>query len=87
MYKYLAEFIGTAIIIYVVLSTGNALATGATVALVLLLTTNISGGYMNPALSIVMVSAGKLPINELVPYILAQSFGGLVALELYKRTL
>ncbi len=87
MYKYLAEFIGSAITIYVFLSTGNALAVGATLALSLLLTTKISGGHVNPALSIVMVSAGKLPIDELVPYILAQVFGGLVALELYKRTL
>jgi glycerol uptake facilitator-like aquaporin len=32
-----------------------------------------------------MASIGKIPINDLVPYILAQVFGGLVALEIYKR--
>jgi len=32
-----------------------------------------------------MVAAGKLPKNELMPYILAQLAGGLAALELYKR--
>jgi len=32
-----------------------------------------------------MVAAGKLPKNDLIPYILAQIAGGLAALELYKR--
>jgi aquaporin Z len=85
MYNYLVEFFGTAFFIYVILATGNPLAIGAALALVILLTSNISGGYINPAVSIVMASAGKLPTTELIPYCLAQVFGGLVALELYKR--
>ena len=85
MYQYLAEFFGTMFFVYVILATGNPLAIGAALALVLLLTTKISGGYINPAVSIVMASAGKLSTNELIPYILAQVFGGLVALELFKR--
>jgi glycerol uptake facilitator-like aquaporin len=32
-----------------------------------------------------MASAGKIPINELVPYCISQILGGLVALEIYKR--
>jgi aquaporin Z len=85
MYKYLVEFLGTAFFVYVILATGNPLASGAAFAFVMLLSATISGGYLNPALSIVMASAGKLPTNELIPYILAQTFGALVALELYKR--
>ncbi len=85
MYKYLAEFVGSIIFVYVVLQTGNPLAIGATLALVALLTGPISGGHINPAVSIAMTSAGKLPIDELVPYCLSQIFGGLTALELYKR--
>ena len=38
----------------------------------------------NPAVSVMMVSAGKLPKNDLLPYILAQVAGGLAALELTK---
>ena len=34
---------------------------------------------------VMMVAAGKLPKNDLIPYILAQIAGGLAALELYKR--
>lgn len=85
MQKYLAEFIGSIVFIYIILATGNPLAIGATLALVILLTSSISGGNMNPAVSIVMASAGKLPVADLVPYCIAQIMGGLVALELYKR--
>ena len=85
MYKYLVEFTGTAFLVYVILATGNPLAIGAALAFILLLGMGISGGNFNPAVSIAMASAGVLPSNELVPYILAQTFGGLVALELYKR--
>jgi aquaporin Z len=85
MYTYLVEFFGTAFFVYVILATGNPLAIGAALALVLLLSVNISGGYVNPAITIVMASAGKISTNEVIPYCLAQIFGGLTALELYKR--
>ncbi len=85
MQKYLVEFLGTAVFIYVILATGNPLAIGATLALVILLTSKISGGHINPAVSIAMASAGQLPTDELIPYIISQCLGGLVALEIYKR--
>jgi aquaporin Z len=85
MYKYFVEFLGTTFFVYIILATGNPLAIGAALALAILLTSNVSGGYVNPAVSIVMASAGKLPTADLVPYIIAQVFGGLVALEIYKR--
>lgn len=85
MYKYLAEFFGAAFFVYVILATGNPLAIGAALALVILLTSKISGGHINPAVSIAMASAGTLHVNDLIPYCLAQVFGGLVALEIYKR--
>ena len=85
MYTYLAEFIGTLFFVYVILATGNPLAIGAALALAILLTQNISGGHINPAVTITMVSAGKLDVNEILPYVLAQVFGGLVALQIYKR--
>ena len=83
--KYLAEFLGTTFFIYVILATENPLAIGAALALVIILASNISGGYMNPAVSVVMASYGKISTNDLIPYILAQIGGGLVALEIFKR--
>ena len=85
MQQYLVEFISSILFVYVILATGNPLAIGATLALIILMTSNISGGYINPAVSITMAAAGRLSTNDLVPYCLAQILGGLVALELYKR--
>ena len=84
MQKYLAEFLGAILFVYVILATGNPLAIGATLAIVILLTSSISGGHINPAVSIVMASAGKLPTADLVPYCLSQILGALVALEIDK---
>lgn len=85
MNNYLAEFIGTGFFVYVILATGNPIAIGATLALVILLTSPISGGHINPAVSLVMASIGKIETSELIPYIMSQLLGGLVALEIYKR--
>lgn len=85
MQKYIVEFFGTTLLVYIILATGNALAIGATLALLILLMGGISGGHVNPAVSIVMAAAGKLPTTDLVPYCFAQILGGLVALEIYKR--
>ena len=85
MQKYIVEFFGTMLFVYIILATGNALAIGATLALLILLMGEISGGHVNPAVSIVMAAAGKLPTTDLVPYCIAQILGGLVALEIYKR--
>lgn len=85
MYNYLVEFLGSVFFVYIILATGNPLAIGAAFALIILMTREISSGFLNPAISIVMVSIGKIQVNELIPYILAQTFGALVALELYKR--
>jgi glycerol uptake facilitator-like aquaporin len=85
MQRFFVEFLGAALFVYVILATGNALAIGATLALIILLIGGISGGHINPAVSIVMASAGKLPMADLVPYCIAQILGGLVALEVYKR--
>ena len=62
MYSYLVEFLATAFFVYVILATGNPLAIGAALALVIMLAANISGGHVNPAVSIVMASAGQLPV-------------------------
>jgi glycerol uptake facilitator-like aquaporin len=85
MYKYLAEFTGTLFFVYVILATGNPLAIGAALALSIVLTSSISGGHINPAVTIVMASYGKIDTNEILPYIIAQVLGGLVALEVYKQ--
>ena len=83
--KYLVEFLGAIFFVYVILATGNPLAIGAALALAMVLTSNISGGHINPVVSITMAAAGKLPSTDVLPYCMAQILGGLVALEIYKR--
>tara|TARA_Y100000992_G_C21268857_1_gene495489 strand:- start:1107 stop:1376 length:270 start_codon:yes stop_codon:yes gene_type:complete len=85
MNKYLVEFLGTVFFLYVIIATGDALAIGAALAVAILLGGAISGGHFNPAVSVMMAAAGKLPKTELLPYVIAQVLGGIVALELFRR--
>ena len=85
MNKYVAEFLGALFFIYVILATGDAIAIGVALALAILMIGKISGGHLNPAVSIIMFLKGNLSMKDLVPYILAQVAGGVVALEIFKR--
>ena len=85
MNKYLVEFLGSLFFLYVILATGKAVPIGLALMIVILLGGKISGGNFNPAVSVMMAAAGKLPTHDLMPYILAQVAGGLAALELYRR--
>jgi len=58
---------------------------GAGLAIAVMVTGKVSGGHLNPAVSVAMSVAKKMPSNDLLPYIVAQVAGGLVALELKKR--
>ncbi len=85
MYAYLAEFLATLFFAYVVLATGNPLAIGAALALVLLLSYRYSSVTANPAVTITLAAAGKIEPSEIVPLCVVQILAGLVALEIYKR--
>ena len=83
--KYIVEFFGTMLFVYIILATNNPLIIGVTLALVILLSSGISGGHINPAVTVALASAGLLPPNDVLPYCLSQRMGGLVGLEIYKR--
>ena len=83
--KYLVEFLGSVFFLYVIIATGNAVAIGAALAIAIMLGGHISGGHFNPAVTVMMAVASKIPMADVVPYILAQIAGGLVALEIHKR--
>jgi aquaporin Z len=85
MNAVLVEFVGSLLFMYVIVLTGNAFAIGAALSFCIFLGGSISGGHFNPAVTIMMVMAGKTKMSLLVPYILAQVAGGLLALEIYKR--
>jgi aquaporin Z len=85
MNKFLMEFIGTLFFIYIILAVRNPLAIGAALALMILIGKSISGGNFNPVVSVVMAAYGKLPMQDLLPYVISQLAGGFAALELYKQ--
>ena len=94
MDKYAAEFIGTFWLVLggcgsAVLAAafpdvgigllGVALAFGLTVLTMAYAIGHISGCHLNPAVSIGLWAGGRFPTKDLVPYIVSQVLGGIVA--------
>ncbi|HON63163.1 MAG TPA: aquaporin Z, partial [Deltaproteobacteria bacterium] len=94
MKKYGAEFIGTFWLVLggcgsAVLAAafpdtgigflGVALAFGLTVLTMAFAIGHISGAHLNPAVSVGLWVAGRFPAKDLLPYIVAQVLGGIVA--------
>lgn len=84
MNKYLVELVGTALLTFVVLFTGNYLAIGAALAIAVLVSSSIgNAGAFNPAVTIALVQHGAISKSDLMGYIISQIAGAFVALELY----
>lgn len=94
MKKYLAEFIGTFWLVLggcgsAVLAAafpelgigllGVSLAFGLTVVTMAFATGHISGCHLNPAVSLGLWAGKRFPAKELLPYIVSQVLGGIVA--------
>lgn len=95
MNKYGAEFIGTFWLVLggcgsAVLSShfpgaagigilGVALAFGLTVLTMAFAIGHISGCHLNPAVSVGLWASGRFPANQLLPYIISQVLGAIVA--------
>lgn len=58
---------------------GVAAAFGLTVLTMAFAIGHISGCHLNPAVSIGLWASGRFPANQLLPYIVAQVLGGIVA--------
>lgn len=88
------EWLGTAFLLAAVVGSGimaqkladdaalallcNTLATGAILAVLILIFGPLSGAHFNPAVSVGLALRGKLPWSEAAIYIAAQLLGGLV---------
>ncbi len=84
MQKYIVEFLGTLFLMFIILYTGNYLAIGITLAILVFLGGPISGGAFNPAVTLAFLAAKKISTNDVIPYIIAQIAGALVAVYLVK---
>lgn len=85
MAKYLTEFIGT---LFLVLTVGLTvveqspmapLAIGASLMIMVYMGGHISGGHFNPAVTLAAAMRGKVAGTEVVPYMVAQVLGAIVA--------
>jgi aquaporin Z len=87
MNKYIAEFIGTFFLVLTVGCTiipGAAgviapLAIGAALMVMVFATGHISGGHLNPAVTLAVFLRGKFPAKDVIPYWIAQVAAGVVA--------
>ena len=78
MNAYFAEFFGTFLFLSVIRATsGNPLAIGAALAVAVFLTAGISGGNLNPAVSVMSYALGSLSSTDTLLYTVAQVAAGL----------
>ncbi len=93
--KYLAEFIGTFVLVFVACGTavaigcdvaGGYLATAAAFGLVIVAMAysigNVSGCHINPAVSLAMLLSKKMDVKDFVGYVIAQCLGAIVGAAL-----
>jgi len=93
MKKYLAELLGTYALVFAgtgaiiidqqthgsITHVGIAITFGLIVMSMIYTFGDISGAHINPAVSIAFTLAGKFPVKELLPYIISQLSGALLA--------
>jgi len=85
MNKYLVEFLGTLLLVFTIVSTGNWAAIGAALSIAVLLGGPISGGAFNPSVAISLYAGGNLAKQDVLPYIIVEILGGLTAVFLYNK--
>ena len=66
---------------------GIAFAFGLGLALAITALGHISGGHFNPAVTLGLATALKFPVQEVIPYWIAQLAGGIVACLVHLRRL
>ena len=85
--SYIAEFIGTFFLVFTVgvaAVLGGAgpfapLAIGSVLMVMIFAMGHVSGGHFNPAVTVGVWLRGKLPVADVVPYIVSQGIGAVVA--------
>jgi len=79
MKNYIIEFIGTFLLVLAIGLTGNPLAIGVMLMVMVYMGGHISGAHYNPAVSIAMIFRGLLSVKEAINYILSQLAGAFLA--------
>ncbi len=79
MNKLIAEFIGTFFLVFAIGMTGNPLAIGAMLMVMVYFSGNISGAQFNPAVSLGIFIRGKMSASEMIQFMAVQIAGALAA--------
>ena len=88
MNKYIVEFLGTLALSFVIFATGNYLAIGSTLALIVAIGGPISSGAFNPAIAVALYSASDRNVRtpkDLAIYIAVQILGAVAGFYGYKQ--
>ncbi len=83
MNKYLMECVGTFFLTLAIVLTGNPIAIGLMLAIMVYIGGHISGGHYNPAISLMMMMKNRLSMNDFAFYSVAQTVGALGAGIIY----
>ena len=84
MMKYLTEFLGTLVFLFVICRFPNPYAIAGALLAVILVGGKVSGGHFNPAVSVMKYVDGAIKSKDLMFYVAAQVLGGLVALKIFQ---
>jgi len=93
--KGIAEMMGVAIFVTAIIASGllgapdtnpiRNIAIGGTLALMVLITATVSGGHLNPAVSLFMFARKSIDLSTLIVYWIAQLLGGYIGLLIGSR--
>ena len=79
MKKYIVEGIGTYFLVLIIGLSGNPIAIGIGLSILVYMGGHISGAHYNPAVSMAMVIRGEISLIECLKYVLSQCIGALAA--------
>lgn len=79
MNKYLTEFLGTFFLVLTIALTGNPLAIGGMLMVMVYMGGPISGGHYNPAVTLGVLIRGKIHLKDVLMYWVFQTFGAFLA--------
>ena len=79
MKKYITEIIGTFFLVLIIGLTGNPIAIGLGLAVLVYMGAHISGAHYNPAVTLAMYINDQIDIKESGKYVASQLIGSLIA--------
>jgi aquaporin Z len=79
MKKYITEFIGTFFLVLTIALSGEPLAIGAALMVMVFAGGHISGAHYNPAVTLAVLLRGRIALNEALMYMASQVAGAVVA--------